>query len=128
MPDTGHNAPPAVIDGSYADFKLIKTRSVAQICVEIPIEEAERFIGMFGIPKPGIEIPVAVARLQVPAESGTPSAERRVEHAGAAAAVDTPNRSEIGRQVYAAKTPGEKLVVLACRLCQDNIFRDWIGM
>lgn len=57
-----------------------------------------------------------------------PSRETRVEHIGAAAAVDTPNRSEIGRQVYAAKTPGEKLVSDAGRLCKDKTFRDWIGM
>ena len=53
----------AIIAGNYSDLKFIKTRSVAQVIVEIPIEQADAFLKMFGAPQPGKEIPVALARL-----------------------------------------------------------------
>lgn len=54
------------IAGTYADLKFIRTRSVAQIVVEIPIEQADAFVAMFGPPIPSREIPVALARLNPP--------------------------------------------------------------
>ena len=53
----------AVIQGTFADLKSVKTRSVVQMVVEIPIEQAEQVIKAFGFPQPGAEIAVAVARL-----------------------------------------------------------------
>lgn len=53
----------AVFQGCYTDLKFIKTRSVAQVIVEISIERAEAFVAAFGAPLPGKEIPVAIARL-----------------------------------------------------------------
>lgn len=59
----------AGISGTYSDLKLVKTRSVVQIVVEVPIEQAEAVVRAFGIPQPGKEIPVALARLsERPAE------------------------------------------------------------
>jgi hypothetical protein len=62
---------PNVISGTYADLKFIKTRSVAQVVVEIPIEAADAFLKLFGAPQPGQEVPVAIARLMknAPADS-----------------------------------------------------------
>lgn len=54
---------PAAIQGNYADFKLVKTRSVAQLIIEVPIERAKEVVDAFGIPQPSSEIAVAVARL-----------------------------------------------------------------
>ena len=53
----------AAFQGSYADLKFIKTRSVAAITIEIPIEQASAFVAAFGAPTPGHECPVAIARL-----------------------------------------------------------------
>jgi hypothetical protein len=53
----------AAIAGSYSDFKLIKSRSVAQVIIELPIERAEAFLKAFGVPQPGAEKPVALALL-----------------------------------------------------------------
>ncbi len=53
----------AAIAGTFADMKSVKTRFVVQMIVEIPIENAEAVVAMFGYPKPGAEVPVAVARL-----------------------------------------------------------------
>lgn len=42
----------AAISGTFADFKLIKTRSVAQLVIEIPIEQSKKAIDAFGFPLP----------------------------------------------------------------------------
>lgn len=89
----------AIASGSYADMKLVKTRSVCQIVVEIPIEQASRFIEMFGVPVPGSEIPVAIARLnEVPDD--TPEARSDKE--------------------------AVKLVQKSGILCDDPEFRVWL--
>lgn len=51
---------------NYSDFKLIKTRSVAQVVLEIDISRAEQFVRDFGIPQPGKEIAVLLALLSRP--------------------------------------------------------------
>lgn len=70
-----------VFQGSYADLKFIKTRSVASITIEIPIERANEFVAAFGAPMPGIECPVAIARLDlektVTAQIEAPKERRR---------------------------------------------------
>jgi hypothetical protein len=62
----------AVAQGTYSDFKIIRGRKVAQIVVEIPIEQAQAFIHAFGIPNAAQETWVALARLQIPAKQETP--------------------------------------------------------
>tara|TARA_B100001093_G_C26802003_1_gene1003838 strand:+ start:104 stop:532 length:429 start_codon:yes stop_codon:yes gene_type:complete len=52
-----------VIQGTYADFKVIKTRKVLQMVIEIPIEKADEFTNKFGMPNPSVEKWVAVAHL-----------------------------------------------------------------
>lgn len=52
-----------ITKGTYSDFKIVKTRNIAQIIVEIPLEQAEEFVTMFGMPTPNTEKWVAVARL-----------------------------------------------------------------
>lgn len=68
----------AVIAGSFADLKTVKSRSVLQMIVEVPIEHGERLVAMFGFPQPGTEIAVAVARLvaETPAPEPQPVKER----------------------------------------------------
>lgn len=73
-----------VMSGTYSDFKIVKSRSVIQVIVEIPIEQGDAFIDMFGIPKPGEEVWVAVAELNRaavgPAEPT--EASRAIQQAG----------------------------------------------
>ena len=54
----------AILQGTYHDLKLVRTRGVAQIIIEIPLEAAPAFVNAFGVPNPSEEIWVAVARLQ----------------------------------------------------------------
>jgi hypothetical protein len=55
---------PIVVRASYADFRLVKTRSMFQVVLEGPIEQAEDFVTAFGLPIPGSERPVALALLK----------------------------------------------------------------
>ena len=57
----------AAIAGTLADFKLVKTRSVCAFIVEVPIEQADEALRILGgVPRPGAEVPVALARLVSP--------------------------------------------------------------
>lgn len=59
---------PAAFQGSYCDLKFIRTRKVAQVVIEIPLEYAGEFIKAFGAPDPSAEIPVAIARMDYSAK------------------------------------------------------------
>lgn len=54
---------PAVIQGTYTDLKVVRSRKVCQIVVEIPLETSKAFVDAFGMPNPGSETWVALARL-----------------------------------------------------------------
>jgi hypothetical protein len=54
---------PAAFRATYSDLKFIKTRKIAQIVLEMPLEQASDFIAAFGAPNPAEEKWVAVARL-----------------------------------------------------------------
>lgn len=105
----------ALIDGNYADFKLVKTRSVCQLIIEIPIERAEAAIAAFGMPIPGSEIHVAVARLVDPATSKEPR-------------TPNPDASERGRAAYAEKAPGEQAIVRSALLAREAAFQTWLNV
>ena len=70
----------AAFQGFYSDLRFIKTRSVAAITIEIPIEQASAFVAAFGAPTPGAEIPVAIARIdpkKLASEAPKPSGEAK---------------------------------------------------
>lgn len=102
---------PAALAGSYADFKLVKTRAVAQLVIEIPIEQAEAAITMFGIPMAGTEIPVAIAML--------------VKETTAPKPVDIA-RSERAKLAYREMPEWQKAALRAALLCGDPKFRNFL--
>ena len=65
----------AIFQGSYCDLKFVKSRSVAQITIEIPIEKAQEFVAAFGAPNPSAECPVAIARLDASSKGAARVAE-----------------------------------------------------
>ncbi len=72
---------PAAISGTFSDFKLIKTRSVAQLIIEIPIEKALPTVqALGGLPFPGKEIWVAVAQLVSQPEDTKPIESHETEN------------------------------------------------
>lgn len=67
---------PAAFSGDYVDLRFVKSRKVAQVVVELPIEQAAAFVAAFGAPNPSTGVPVALARL-APAQDQQPAKERR---------------------------------------------------
>lgn len=63
---------PAAFKGNYANLVTRKTRGVCVIEIEIAIEQMQAFVAAFGAPLPGVEIPVAIARLQPDKPSSEP--------------------------------------------------------
>lgn len=53
----------AAIAGDYADFKLVRTRKVCQVIIELPIEKATEVFATIGAPDPAGNKPCAVALL-----------------------------------------------------------------
>ena len=98
----------AVIAGTFADLKTVKTRGVVQLVVEVPIERAASVVEAFGFPQPGEEIPVAVARLvaspgpRAAAEPSQPAADKR-------------------------KWDGMPMSQRAALLCQDDLFASYLA-
>jgi hypothetical protein len=64
----------AAFQGYYSDLKFIKTRSVAQVVIEIPIESGDAFVQAFGTPNPASEVLVAIARMNAPVVTEEPKA------------------------------------------------------
>lgn len=62
----------AVISGSLSELKMVKTRSVLQIVIEVPLEMAPKVTATLGWPVPGNETPVAIARLNTFKEPKAP--------------------------------------------------------
>lgn len=96
---------PAAISGTFSDLKTVKSRSVVQIVIEVPIERAAAVVEAFGFPQPGAEIHVAVARLV--GEPKTIEHEERTEK---------PRRkfSELSRSAQAGIR------------CNDPVYRRWL--
>lgn len=86
---------PAAVSGTFADFRLVKSRKIAQIVVEVAIEHADEAIrALGGLPQPHAEKWVALARLNgtpgaVPGQDGevSPSGRSRGQPAGASPSV-----------------------------------------
>ena len=60
---------------AYSDLKIVKTRGVAQLILEIPLEQADAALEVLGgVPRPDREVWCAVARLakDAPAEPVQP--------------------------------------------------------
>lgn len=51
--------------GTYSDFKLVKTRSVVQVVIEVPVERSKEVTDLLGMPMPGSEIHIGFARIDV---------------------------------------------------------------
>jgi hypothetical protein len=102
---------PAAFQGFYCDLRFVKTRSVAAITIEIPIEQAAAFVAAFGTPHPSAEIPVALARLDLSAKSPK--------------AISAPPQSD-GEPVERRKFGELPLVTQAGIVCGEPAFKKYI--
>ena len=112
------------IRAQYSDFKLIKTRSVLQIVMELPIERAEAALALLGIPQPGTQTWCAIARLNDSAAA--PRDDIGFERTDASQDSGVSPDAGSGAAGRPALTPGEKLVQMAGILCEDIRFQEWL--
>lgn len=107
----------AAFQGTFADFRMVRGRKVAQIIVEVPLEQAGAALeAMGGLPMPEESRWVAVARMSLPTEN-TATAVGQVASGGA---------TEIPR-AKSEKTPAQKAAIRAVLLCKEPAFQKWIG-
>ena len=98
---------PAAILGTFADFKVVKTRSTAQFVIEVPLHEADAALkALGGVPQPGIERWVGIARVR----EGQKTQD----------AVDTVAPTK--PRPWSTLTPREQAVIR----CGDEGFRKWV--
>jgi hypothetical protein len=61
---------PAAIQGTFSDFRTVKGRKVAQLVIEVPVEQADAALrALGGVPQPHDPKWVAIARLDPKAAS-----------------------------------------------------------
>jgi hypothetical protein len=107
---------PAAIKGTFADFKLVKTRKLAQVVIEIPIEEADHALAVLGgLPRSDHERWVAIARLAMAGAANPPQADTTL--GSAVSAGDSPRSPATKRE----RTPAER----AGFLCTLVDFQNW---
>lgn len=69
---------PAAIQATFSDFRLVKGRKVAQLVLEIPLEQADAALSTLGgIPQPQSERWVALARLNGHVSDSKPDKEKQ---------------------------------------------------
>lgn len=121
---------PAAFKASFADFRLIKGRKVAQVIVEVPLEEADNALAALGgLPRPDVDRWVAVARLNgSPSPASIPEPARISGAAGEAEAaprIATQSASAGGGE---QKQKRERtLAQRAGILCGSKLFWAWIN-
>lgn len=111
----------AVIAGSFSDYRLVKSRGVLQLVVEIPVEQQGDAFAALGYPIPGTDIPVAVARLNSPVGPHSPQHERTTSAALDGRANHKPAGESHKRSWY--ELPASQRAAL---LCQDVRFQQWV--
>jgi hypothetical protein len=70
----------AAITATFSDYRLVKSRGVLQLVLELPVERQAQAFEALGFPMPGTDIHVGVARLQpVTGSSAAPAIGARPE-------------------------------------------------
>jgi hypothetical protein len=120
---------PAAIAGSFADYRLVKSRGCLQLVIEIPVERQAEAFAALGYPVPGSDIHVAVARMKSPAGPSTPDRKGTVLADGNGPLNQSHPKpaGDTQRQRYAAMSEGEKAMARAGALAGDERFRHWAG-
>jgi hypothetical protein len=100
----------AAFRATFSDFKLIKTRKVAQFIFEVPVEQVDAALKVLGgMPRADAEAWVGIARLT-----------------GPKAASETSVAPNDAKARYDAGSEGDKAVARSAILCKDNSFHDFL--
>lgn len=113
---------PAAIRADFADFRQVKSRKVAQLIFEVPLEQLPEVMEVLGWPRPDGNIPVGIARLV--AEIGPDDvAKRGGQSVPSSATPVTPSASGEGQDIRRTYTRSQ----MAAILCRDVQFQFWIA-
>ncbi len=118
---------PAAFQASYSDWKLIRTRKVVQIVLEVPVERAdEAYSVLGGMPLSGEETWVGVARLKQEAKEVMPDTKSRPHpRTDTAPVLADPPPVTLAR-AYHPVSPDKRLCQRAAILCNDKQFQAWL--
>ena len=105
----------AIIQADFADFRQVKSRKVAQIICEIPLEQLPMAMEALGWPRPDKQSPVAITRLNLGSLSPEPPESNKgdADHANAQEGIGKGFRQRPASQQAAIKL-------------QDASFVDWL--
>lgn len=93
----------AATKATFSDFRIIKSRNVAVLHFEVPLEGADAALAALGgLPQPATERWCGIARL-------TEEAARKPD----------------ARERYHQAPEGHQAMVRAALLCEDAVFRSW---
>jgi hypothetical protein len=104
-----------VIKATFTEWRMVKTRKVLQLVLEIPLEQQSEVLTRLGAPMPDQEKWVAVALLDELVASET---EHRAEERRAKLSI-------VGKERYASLSPEQQAVADAGMLAQDPQFYTW---
>ena len=114
---------PAAVKATYADLKLVRSRSCAQLVFEIPLEQLQIAIDAFGVPMPSAEVWCAIARLN-PAEPDKP--KHRGDQCDAVVHDEYPPDEDANPQKPARKWESLPLSQQAAIRCGEASFRRFL--
>jgi hypothetical protein len=112
----------AAFKGCYTDWKLVRTRSVVQIVIEVPVEKSgEAYDVLGGMPSPGSEIWCAIARLNEGEHKGqqAPIQAAQAEPETPQTPHPTPAQSRSWRDLSYAQQAGIR--------CSEEAFHKFLG-
>jgi hypothetical protein len=133
----------SALRAAFADFKLVRTRGVAQLVMEVPIEEADAALALLGgVPKAAAEKWVGIAPLLASdgdRETSPEKPEPPARPGGRPAPSDEPCPKCGGGEMHEEDCPllaeprrkagaqlaGERIRTRAVMLCKDEGFQKW---
>jgi hypothetical protein len=117
----------AAIKACFADWRPVKSRSVLQLVLEVPVEQTEHILKTLGAPIPGTETWVGVALLSPEVSKVEPASIKPGESPSrAAGAPGAPPQHGTGAASGDAKPRREmSLPQRVGMLCNDSSFQEW---
>jgi hypothetical protein len=121
MTDTNHAD---VLQATYSDIKIIKTRKVLQISVEVPLEHFDlAMMVLGGAPMPDKETWLGIVRLDKAVVSQPPPEHKAEEKAASPPAPQTDPAPAHRTKKAWGEMPATQRAVLRC---EDHRFRSWL--
>lgn len=112
-------APPAIA-GTYADLRQVKSRGVWQLVIDVPAEQVEAMVDLFGMPRQDKPTHLAVARLKEPPGTNGSAATQ-----ASAAPADPPHPPE-GLRVPGGAKRERTLPEKVGMRCGNAYFQAWL--